>query len=93
MKESEHKSVSEARGYIPMVTPQQVLLSTKNLPPISAESAPFSSSVATSGVSNGPMGSVAESSSKTTPTKDRDADKTKSGETGKFYLMINFSRY
>ncbi len=90
LKESEHKSVSEARGYIPMVTPQQVVLSSKNLPPISAGSAPSasssSSSVATSGISNGPTGGVANVSSKATPNKDKDAATTKSGETGKVYV-------
>lgn len=31
MKESEQKSVSEARGYVPIVTPQQAMLSARNL--------------------------------------------------------------
>lgn len=75
--------MSEARGYVPIVTSQPVALSSKNLPPISAESAPSSSTaaMATSGVSNGPTGGVAEVPLKGTPTKDKDT--TKSEEKGK----------
>ena len=75
--------MSEARGYVPIVTPQQVVLSSKNLPPVSADSAPSSSSsaaaaaaaMATSGVSNGPTEGVAEVPSKATPTKDTEKGK------------------
>ena len=76
--------MSEARGYVPIVTPQQVVLSSKNLPPVSADSAPSSSSssaaaaaMATSGVSNGPTGGVAEVPLKATPSKDKDTEKGK----------------
>ena len=61
LKEAEHKSISEARGYVPMLTPQQAALAANSLhvSPITAESVTSSSSplsTATSGarVSNGP---------------------------------------
>ena len=83
--------MSEARGYIPMITPQQVVLASKNLPPVSAEPAPPSSSTtatATSGVGNGPTGSVADIPLKDTPTKDKDSSTAKSEETGKFSVGV-----
>ena len=83
--------MSEARGYIPMLTPQQVVLASKNLPPVSAESAPSSSTtaMATSGVSNGPIRGVADIPLKDTPTKDKNASATKSEETGKFSVVCS----
>ena len=89
MKESEQKSVSEARGYVPMVTPQQAMLVVKNLPPIPAGSTSSSSSSAAGGqVSNGPTGSVVNVPSKATPTKDKDAGATKSVESGESLAII-----
>ena len=44
MKESEQKSVSEARGYVPIVTPQQAMLSSRNLSTAVALSSASSSS-------------------------------------------------
>ena len=81
MKESEQKSVSEARGYIPMVTPQQVAMSARNLSPAIASTSLTSSS---GGVRGGEVGKASEG---TQAKEKKDGKEAKPEETGEEKLF------
>lgn len=82
MKEAEHKSLSEARGFVPIVTPQQAMLSAKNLPSV-PDPSPSSASAAGSGsgeVVDGPQGG-----------KKKDDNTTNSGEPDELECEVSFN--
>ena len=64
MKEMEQKSASEARGYVPIVTPHHAAMSVKNVPTAVDSS--------TSGASGGEAGKVADGPTGTPADKEKE---------------------